>query len=370
MTSLKTILADAATAGVIAPDQTDPLESFLSSRNVVVSVETGSALQVSAVTDTLVAEDPAFETEAPRFIRGFHDVLITIGALVLLAGVWGFATEFAVFPVLVILSEILVRRQRLALPAVVLSLATAVWTLWMAQMLLEMPDGSSDVTALLLVLVPLPPVMGLYYWRYRVPIGLAILLISVFSALLVAFLYALGAIVGVPNFIQAFPFWSALIFLASAIALFGVALYFDLSDPTRQTRRSDIAFWLHLASAPALLYAMMSFIFLREGSSLFSLDSVKATESALLVLAVVAVLMTIGLVLDRRAFVTAGLVSLITAVVTILGQSEFGGGGVVFLAMLLVGLMVLSIGIGWPRLRHLVFSRLPQSLRTKLPSLR
>lgn len=35
---------------------------------------------------------------------------------------------------------------------------------------------------------------------------------------------------------------------------------YDISDPHRQTLRSDIAFWLHLAAAPALLYATLGFI--------------------------------------------------------------------------------------------------------------
>ncbi|MCL6707009.1 hypothetical protein M8R20_08360 [Pseudomonas sp. R2.Fl] len=366
MTTLRTILGDAVNDGVITSGQAQPLEDFLAKHGV-------SVMPVSNAVHTPSdeAEDAAFETEAPRFIRGFHDVLITIGVLIVIAGAWGIASLFAVLPLVLVLSEILVRRQRLALPAVVLSIATGLWGIFAVMLSLELLEVKfGPVTTILLLLSPLPPIMGAYYWRYRVPIALSILLLSVFAFLLTVVIYGLGVLTGVPNFVVVYPFWSAVIFLASAVALFCVALRFDFSDPVRQTRRSDIAFWLHLASAPALLYAMLSFLFLREGNGLFSLDSVKATENAAIVLVVVAILILIGLVIDRRAFVTAGLVSLITAVVTILGRNDFGGGGVVFVAMLLVGSMVLSIGVGWPQLRRLAVGGLPDGLKTKLPPLR
>ncbi len=77
----------------------------------------------------MAAEGQAWsDTETPRFVRGFHDVLITIGVAVALGGLWGLAALYAVLPAIIVLSEILVRRQRLALLTVSLTIALFCWT--------------------------------------------------------------------------------------------------------------------------------------------------------------------------------------------------------------------------------------------------
>ena len=53
--------------------------------------------------------------------------------------------------------------------------------------------------------------------------------------------------------------------LVFAVALFSLAMQFDLADRLRVTRRSDVAFWLHLAAAPALLYAIFAALLGSEG---------------------------------------------------------------------------------------------------------
>ncbi|MGK4495665.1 hypothetical protein ACSLVN_28040, partial [Klebsiella pneumoniae] len=38
--------------------------------------------------------------------------------------------------------------------------------------------------------------------------------------------------------------------LAGGVLVFLLAMWWDMSDKERRTRRSDVAFWLHLAAAP------------------------------------------------------------------------------------------------------------------------
>ncbi|MNE14057.1 hypothetical protein D3C80_1069160 [compost metagenome] len=78
-------------------------------------------------------------------------------------------------------------------------------------------------------------------------------------------------------------------------------------------------------------------------------------------------LMLIGIIIDRRAFVTSGLISLIVTVVAVLKQGEISGGNAVFVALLAVGVFVLVIGIGWASLRRTIVTRLPGSVQDKLP---
>ncbi|WP_162894969.1 hypothetical protein [Rhizobium terrae] len=364
MDALRQVLDGAAEKGLITAEQAGPLGAYLAQRGVLAGGAASAELSGSVAGEIV-------DTEAPRFIRGFHDVLITIGVLILLAGVGGLGSILALLPVIVVLAEILVVRQRLALPAVVLSLSTVIWAVFTTMFVLDRLDIGLDGTAwVLAMLLPLPFVMGLFYWRYRIPIGLSILLLSVFAFLLTALFYLLGVAAGVSDFADAYPTPSAAIFALSAVALFSLAMRYDLSDPARMTRRSDIAFWLHLAAAPALLYAMLCFVFLRQGNGLFSLDRMQAYDSAGKVLAIVVVLMAIGLVIDRRAFVTSGLLSLIAAVGSILSHGEIGGGSAVFIALSIVGAFVLAIGIGWPQLRRLALGGLPEDLKAKLPPLR
>jgi ABC-type uncharacterized transport system permease subunit len=88
------------------------------------------------------------------------------------------------------------------------------------------------------------------------------------------------------------------------------------------------------------------------------------------VLVVVLVMMLIGLVIDRRAFVTAGLVSLGLATAALLTHSNAGFDKIAFLVLMIVGLVVLVIGIGWADLRRIVVRRLPAGVQARLPALR
>src|SRR2546425_352698 len=89
-------------------------------------------------------------------------------------------------------------------------------------------SGFSDVFVTVLL-------VALHYWRFRVPItiaaGCAALTGTVFSLF-----YGL-----VPNLPPVA--YNAVIFVCG-LAVFAFAMQFDMADPERRTRRTDIAFWL------------------------------------------------------------------------------------------------------------------------------
>ena len=41
------------------------------------------------------------------------------------------------------------------------------------------------------------------------------------------------------------------------LAIFALAMRFDMADPERLTRRTDIAFWLHLLAAPLVVHSLI-----------------------------------------------------------------------------------------------------------------
>ncbi|MGV1755985.1 hypothetical protein ACQZ6F_09280 [Rhizobium sp. A22-96] len=374
MSDLKIALDEAAGEGIISSDQAARLLPYLSDRNIGARAMTGALSELRS-TD---APNPLEETEAPRFVRGFHDVLITIGIVVLLVGLWGVANHSISLLAIGMLAEILVRRQRLALPAVVLTIALVNWLIQtMIGYIGTMPSLFADFTHGAIVLVaPFPIMLALFYWRYRVPLSLALLLFSLFGLLLAAVFYAVGSVLGSSDVLTDYPLLTLVILFAAALGSFALAMRFDLSDPQRQTRRSDVAFWLHLVTAPALLYSTILLVLrlqlANSGVVFTNLTNVffGGYLQAFTVLAVVLVMMLIGLIIDRRAFVTAGLVSLGLATGAILRHNQAGLDKIGFLVLMIVGLVVLVIGIGWADLRRIVVRRLPLSIQGKLPILR
>ncbi len=374
MSGLKVALEEAVGEGIISSGQAERLLPYLTAKNIG-ALSAGQGFSEPPSPDD---SNPLEDTEAPRFVRGFHDVLITIGIVVLLIGLWGLANRYVSLLAIVVLAEILVRRQRLALPAVVLTVALVFWLFHTAVSYVGSTPALVDnfTIAAIVVAVPFPPLLALFYWRYRVPLALALFLFSLFGLFLAAVFYVAGTVTGSSNVPVDYPIQTLMILLVTALGSFALAMRFDLSDPGRVTRRSDVAFWLHLATAPALLYSTVLLALrleLASGGTVFTnlTDALfGGYMQAVTVLAAVLVMMLIGLVIDRRAFVTAGLVSLGLATAAILRHNNAGLDKVGFLVLMIVGLVVLVIGIGWADLRRIIVRRLPAGMQARLPALR
>jgi len=356
MPELKLILDEATRKGIIPLHAAERLLPFLIERGVKAD---GQPVEPRA------QPTPFSDTETPSFVRGFHDVLITIGIIVALAGLWGIASVFAVLPAIVVLAEILVRRQRLALPAVVLTLTLAVWTAIVAARWLE----GSAVMAIggnvaLQYTLAFPVVLGLFYLLYRIPLALALTIMGAAVVVLQLVLRALGWLTGDPLFEVNHPVLLSITAIVCALGLFALAMKFDLRDPLRRTVNSDIAFWLHLGAAPALLYSIISLAGL-SGGTLAALQTVSFRTPV--VVATVVALMLIGLIIDRRAFVTSGLLSLGFALYGIFRQGDARVDTYIYITLLTVGAIVLVIGTGWMPLRRFVMRQLPVAMQEKLP---
>ncbi|OWV99419.1 hypothetical protein [Rhizobium sp. R693] len=357
MPELKLILDEAEREGLIPRQAAERLLPFLIAHGVRVDQLSSEAPPRSV---------PFSDTETPSFVRGFHDVLITIGIVVALAGLWGIASVYAVLPAIVVLAEILVRRQRLALPAVVLTIALAIWTAvvgaqWLQDSPSFIPIGGNVA---LQYTLSFPVVLGLFYLLYRVPLALALTIMGAAVVALQLILRALGWLSGDPLFDVNHPIVLSIIAIACAVGLFALAMTFDLRDPLRRTINSDVAFWLHLGAAPALLYSVISLAGL-SGGTLAALQTV-SFRTPVVVVTIVA-LMLIGLIIDRRAFVTSGLLSLGFALYGIFRLGDARVDTYIYITLLTVGAIVLVIGTGWMPLRRFVMGRLPAAMQAKLP---
>jgi hypothetical protein len=347
---------EAVAAGAITPDAATSLRAF---------VERERAL-------------PTPDEEQFRLITGFNDIFVSIAAAILLFAVaWigqsigmsagtqagGDGPSF-IAPAFVAITSwglamFFTAKRRMALPSILLLLAfvggvfAAVGS-GLAAALGEPTDGK-EALYVGIVASASGAAAALAAWlhwrRFRVPITVAAGAAAV-AAIAVGLLIAvLGDFEGFRNIILGFV-------LALGVGVFLFAMWWDSSDRARITRRSDVAFWLHLLAAPMIVHPIFTLLGLNDGN---------ATIGEGLVVVLLYVVMGItALAIDRRAL----LVSALAYVLFALNQlfERFGAVELnVALTALVIGSALLMLSAFWHQARALIVRPLPEGLREKLP---
>lgn len=372
MSAYKDILAKAHQDGLIDAQQVALLiERFAATQSQTttdVVTDVPDNLKDELDQPVYAAHDEApTETEAPRFVRGFHDILITCGLVIACLGVASLIGALGVLLGAWILSEILVKRQRLALPAVVLTIA---YFLGLASFvfpyLMDQFGLFTFETNIMLGTGAIAMMLFPYYWRFRVPIALSAMVASSVGFAIAMMLLVVSHILGVDVLYENKPVLFSFVIAIGSAAIFICALWFDQKDLTRTKRWSDVAFWLHLAAAPLLLFSLVTLFVADQNTLYWWADKPNMSES-LIVLCVVMLMLLIGILIDRRAFVTSGLISLIAAVGSLFDQLNLEWGDTTGVALLVVGLFVLTFGVGWSALRRFMLSLLPPFIVRHVP---
>ena len=292
---------------------------------------------------------PAVDEEHFRLVTGFNDIFVVIACLLVLgsiylignalgAGVGAAASAAAAW----LLAEFFVRKRRMALPAIVLMLAFV-----------------GGLYVLGGVVDPLHPYLScglcvagaaLHWWRFRVPITIAA---GVGAALALIGVAIVRLIPGANTYVL-------FLFLAAGVAAFVLALRWDSSDTLRQTRRADVAFWLHLLAAPLLVHPV--FISLQAAGN----PGVAQVAAVLILYIAIAV---VSLAIDRRALMVSALAYVLYAFSSLLRQ--YGVIGLNFAATAAaIGAALLLLSAYWQPCRALALRFVPASWRRKLPPLR
>lgn len=360
------VLSAAVERGILQPEQATALRELAEER---------------AAAHAVAASPPAEPTpddEKLRFISGFNDIFVSIGiglflgALILLLGerAGDTVTCAAVAVAAWGLAELFSRRRRMALPSILLlaafSASAFLGFLWWLSPLIgdaahahAMPFGrfadeapAVVVSAALLTFAA----VALHYWRFRVPITIAagagtLALAAIAAVLLVA------------------PEWGVAhlssLMLAGGLAVFALAMRFDLGDLARTSRRTDIAFWLHLLAASMIIHPVVTAV--AGDVSLDDLDR----NAALMILATLAVLSLVALAIDRRAILSAGLIYAGFAFYALIEKTDFSssasGANTFGLSVLALGAYVLAISVLWRPLRNGLLRLLPDGLARRLP---
>ena len=147
--------------------------------------------------------------------------------------------------------------------------------------------------------------------------------------------------------------------LTCGFAIFAAAMRFDMSDPLRLTRRTDIAFWLHLLAAPLIVHPIVA--------GFLGGRAMVDPSRALLVLAVFFALAAVAVLIDRRAILVSGLTYAGIAFGTLIRQAGLAD-RTVPATLLALGAFVLLLSAGWRPLRATILMALPTDLARRLPN--
>lgn len=309
---------------------------------------------------------PLVDEENFRLLTGFNDIFVVIGIAVLLTALAWIGDAWAPFMGSALiaaaswaLAEFFTRKRRMALPSIVL-LLTFVCSVGGTVIELLPPAGFgplsflnvSEFPATTGALVGLAVVAAAtaHWFRFRVPITVAA------GALSFVLLLLSVAVIMVPAVQDQLP-WLALL---GGIALFAFAMHWDMADRSRQTRRSDVAFWLHLAAAPMIAHPIFAALGVFGGAIGF--------PQAITVVVLYLVFAVVSLAIDRRALLVSSLAYVLFAVSKIF--ETFGAIGFsAALTALVIGSALLLLSAFWHPARRLALAPLPQAWKDRLPSL-
>ncbi|MFM5931495.1 MAG: hypothetical protein ACKOPQ_11340 [Novosphingobium sp.] len=308
---------------------------------------------------------PSVDEEHFRLITGFNDIFVTIAAVLILAAVAGIGQAIApgLAGLLIAgsawgLAEFFTRQRRMALPSIVLLLAFAGGIAGAAiELIVETAGEPSQVVgSLMLAGVALLVAAGtwLHWRRFMVPITIA-----AGAAAIAATAIALAAAAIIPaGTVNAERFLLPLVFVAG-LGVFAFAMRWDMSDRARETRRSDVAFWLHLLAAPMICHPLFHWIGINDGENI-------APASAIAVVAIYIIMGLVALAIDRRALLVSALVYVLVALTFLFRQF-----GVVELNVAITGLVIgsalLTLSAFWSPIRRSIVAQLPGNLRDRLP---
>ena len=302
---------------------------------------------------TQVRNTHQIDEENFRLLSGFNDIFVIIASALLLASMtWLSHTYSEMLGAAVLatgswgLAEVFVRRKRMALPAIglLLSFLVGVFSIPLS--------FGPPISEIHLVSAVILTTIGawLHWQRFRVPITLA--------AGVVALILGVGGVI----FIQFtdLRFFHQPFLAIAGLGTFALAMYWDAKDPKRQSRNSDIAFWLHLLSAPMIVHPIFSSLGILSGNSDIS--------TAALVLGLYMVLALISIIVDRRAIMVSALIYVIYALSGLLETYGFVSYSMAVTGVFLGGsLLVLSAY--WHTSRRFVMGLLPSKTYSFLPAL-
>ena len=347
---------DAVASGVMTPQAADALRDHVERQR-----------------SSVIADEEQF-----RLITGFNDIFVSIAAAILLfavgwIGQWigqqsGLVLEDGPSPLAPLavaatawpLAMFFTAKRRMALPSILLLLAFVLGVFGTCALAIATAIGADNLNnnnllseIILAVSATITAGAAWLHWRtFHVPITIAAGGASVAAIAVGILLAALG-----PDAEQAKNLILGFVLLLG-IGMFLFAMWWDSSDRSRLTRRSDVAFWLHLLAAPMIVHPIFTLLGLTSGHITVA-DGVG-------VVVLYIILGIAALAVDRRALLVSALAYVLFALNELFRQ--FGAVELnVALTALVIGSALLLLSAFWHQARHAIVKPLPEALRDRLP---
>ncbi len=347
-------LEAAVAAGALSPEAAAALRNYVAGR----------------------AASPAVDEEHFRLITGFNDIFVAVAAAILFFALGWIGSSIGpridfdgpgpIGPLLVAiaawgLAEFFTRKRRMALPSILMLLAFVGGvgvTVGLSLVLVVGPDQLEGNDQLIGVLTAgaaaVAAVAAWLHWRrFKVPITIAAGAGAVAAVVMALIKTAIGDMAGQENILLGFM-------LLLGIGVFLFAMWWDASDPARETRRSDVAFWLHLLAAPMIAHPVFRLLGLSDGGG--------SVGGAVIVLGVYVLFGLTALAVDRRALLVSALIYVLWALSRLFEQAGAVELNLAFTA-LVIGSTLLLLSAFWHSARRAVVRPLPAGLKAKLPLL-
>jgi len=320
---------------------------------------------------------PLADEERFGLVGGLADVMTAVGLLLLLGGV-AFAFAFVpVVSILIVLSaswafaEHFTRQRRMTLTSFVLFAAFALAALaGLLSVAMMFPGDRSGYWTAWAAISPLggliiafgtAMVCGLYWLRFKLPFAyMTAAVAAVNVGVHVVHLVAPNASAGVVSFML----------LLVGLWLFAVAMWWDMSDVRRETRRADIAFWMHWAAGYQIAGASFRLLLGVSGgpTGWERLDAFATMPAdggaAIAVICLFAFFCFVALVIDRRSLLMSSLIYVVPATATLMGA--FQSTTMTMTAMLTGGFLVV-LAAYWRQMRGRLLAQMPDHIRAQLP---
>lgn len=303
---------------------------------------------------TFVAEahhSPSVDEENFRLISGFNDIFVVIASLLLLLSAsWVTYDIHPLLSTIVVaaiswgLAEFFVRKRKMSLPAILL-LITFVSSVFIG--VSRMFESTTETS--LMISAAAAIIAAFIHWkRFAVPITVAAGVMALVVFLVTMFLSTSEHIL---EYIQ-------YVVLSLGVGTFLIAMYWDASDTKRITRNSDVAFWLHLLSAPLIVHPIFSLL------GIF--DEHTGNETILIIVMLYVLLSAISLIVDRRVFMVSSLVYVLYALNTLFKTYGIENNSFA-LTGILIGFSLLMLSGYWSKARSILLRYVPQFIQNKVP---
>jgi hypothetical protein len=292
-----------------------------------------------------------------KLISGFNDIFVAIASLLLL-GSAGWLGSYIAPPlgflisagIAWFLSVYFVLKKKLALPGIIFLVAFVSCVAGCVYSLLNYYGVDEKIIAA--TASGFGVLAAWLHWRkFKVPITVAAGAAS-FVTCFILFLLSLFEVLR--EHLMVF-------ILLGGVAVFLLAMYWDSRDTERKTRKSDVAFWLHLLAAPLIVHPIFNI-----------LEDFNENVSVEIILVVITLYLLLGLVsvlVDRKALMVSALAYVVIALATLF--ESYGALSLSFsIAGTIIGALLLLLSSFWHKCRVKLLGFTPVSFKQYLPGIK